>query len=216
MFSWLSFLYINLYDFILFSTMNSLLVLMFMAHTFRLKFIYFLLFIFIMTIWGFLNSYDGLMLMFISTEIVIVLFFFFFILIKKKKTTQVMTTSTTKQYCKYLWIINFIFYFIQGIVVFDNYFSAFNYNFVYLFNLNTISDDLFVFFQFFFVDYLDITYNIIILLNLFCIYFIIFYYALKYFLSASKKKNPKTVNFIRKQNALKQSVWKSQIRIFKK
>ncbi len=216
MFSWLSLIYLNIYDFILFTTINTLLILLLIGSTFRIKFLYFLLFIFTMTIWGFLHSYDGIMLMFLSSELVIILLFFFFILIKKKKYTQPASSLKTKVYFKYLWILNLIVYGIQNIFIFDNYFSGFNYNFLYTFSLSTLSDDLFIFFQFFFIDYLDITYNIILLLNLFCVFFIIFYYVLKHFSGYTKKKSPKTVNFLRKQNSLKQSVWKTQVRIFKK
>lgn len=89
----------------------------------------------------------------------------------------------------------------------------FCYNFLYNSMNDIISSDLYSFFQFFFVDFYISIYYVALILTLFSIFFICFYFVLKQ-QQQNKKIKAKTFQILRKQQLVKQSAYKFQMRFF--
>lgn len=96
-------------------------------------------------------------------------------------------------------------------------FSIFKFSHLYIYALtqDIIANDLFFFFQYFFVDFHVSIYYLAIILSLFSIFFICFYFLLKQKQQETKVKFL-TFQILRKQHLLKQSIFRTQLRFFSK
>lgn len=178
---------------------------------FRVKFIYFLLFILIMAIWGMYASLDGFMLLLVMTEFLVILLF----LITSMSFNFI---SNSKRLPNALFFVFYLATLLAYFWVMPSTISTFThmYHKVYHYGLEVInSADLFTFFWGFFVEHNIIVFYITLILSLFSMFFIWSYYTLRY-LEQTGRVKAKTIELIRKQQSAKQALYKPHLRMFKK
>lgn len=176
---------------------------------FRYKVKYFLGFLFIISIFGFMASFDGCILLLLLTEFFIVLIFFLMYLTSLKFQTSKLPIFFSFNF--FLFTTIFVYFFSVTLSL-GNF--PFQYSAIYESTLDTFSSDFFLFFQFYFVTEPVLVIYCGLILSFFIIFFICFYFQLKQMQIQASKKND-SVEVLRKQNGLKQAKHKAQIRIFK-
>ena len=178
--------------------------------TFRVKFTYFIALLLLVVGWGIFYSFDGIMLMFIVAEFLIILLFLLMYVTLTFELEQAVKTFTF-----------FKFYFVTGVLIYCTNFLTYNittfifFTGVYQQIFDIISVDFFLFFYFFFLMSPQIVIFITLLLGLFSIFFILFYFTLKF---EQQNINLYTRNFsiLRKQQLIHQANYKTPIVNFQK
>lgn len=180
------------------------------TNSLRYKFIYFLFTIILLSFWGFWGSFDGMIYLMLLTELLVILLFLI-VFLSYNFFTEEETPTTTTFYWFYLGA--FLIYALSVPFAFG---ARFSYrDFVYLYTLDTMAVELYIFYFFLFVYYPMITIYIATVLGLFSLLFICIYFTLKrvqQVISAEKK----SVVIIRKQNLVKQAILRSQMQTFQR
>lgn len=174
---------------------------------FKAKLAYFAALIICTAVWCFYFSFDSLTFFFLSTEFLIITLFVIISL-----TSNFLKPKVYGEFIslRSLMIGVNIVYFLT-VVGLDG-FSLFYYSF-YSSCKEVISSDLYTFYLFFFVDFTLVLVYLIIILSLFTFFFVLVYFQIKNCNSLQKRK--KTFLFIlKKQNILRQAVFKTQVSCF--
>lgn len=203
-------LYLNLFDIFIITIFYISVWSVIKITTFRVKFIYFLLFLFISSVWGFIFSLDGFVFLLLMSEFLILLLF----LITAISFNFSNKTSILPNFL--FFVIYFILLFIYWTVA-PQAMSTFAimYHHIYNYSLDIVSTDLFLFFWGFFIEQPVVIFYITMMLSLFSMFFIWSYFTIKHISQKSATKF-KTVELLRKQQPQKQTLSKAQVRIFKK
>lgn len=178
------------------------------SNSLRYKFLYFLLITGLLSVWGYWASLDGMMLLFLLTELLIILLFLLVFLSYNFFTEEEMPNIKSFYY---MYIVAMIIYALSVPFAFGQKFSY--YDFVYLYCLDIMTSEWVYFYFFFFVIYPTITIYIGTLLGIFSILFICIYFTLKR-LQQTFKLNVKKISILRKQNFKKQALTKIQLQTF--
>lgn len=200
---YMNFLEIVILTLLLFNFWN-----LFSSLFFRKKFIYFLGFLFSLSVLGFYYSWDGWLCIMILAELLIVLLFLL-VWINFKFAQDAQFPLVIFKY--FFFSSNLLIYFVN----LNKDYAAFLYNYqvLYWFKSSTISSDFHTMFKFFFLDYPLTVIFLTLILSLISIFFIGFYYTLKKLQNQTKKKK-KLLHILRKQQMTKQALFKSQIKMF--
>ena len=176
----------------------------FLLVTLRLKLIFFILITLVCSIWGFLYNLDGMMLILLTAEFTIFLFF----LMTYTQLYENFIFLTKKLNSK--WIIFIFFYFIVNKLGYNTgvYFTNFYNSTTYL-----ISSDFFIIYYLLFDSLPVLTIFITLIIGLFSLFFIALYFNFK-LIKLTNHMSFKNILFLRKQNMLKQTKFKSSIYTF--
>lgn len=203
-------MYTSLFDFLIITLFSICVWSAIKTTVFRTKFVYFILFLLLTGIWGVYASLDGFIFLLLMSEFLIILLFlitatsFNFISFSSRLPAGYFFVFYTLTILAYLWIV-------PGNV--STFF--YSYHMVYSYYLEIVSSDLFIFFWGFFLEYSVSIFYITLILSLFSIFFIWSYFSIK-FVAQKTKIASQTIELLRKQQPVKQTVYKSQVRIFKK
>ena len=201
-------LYLNILDFLIFLGLLFNIWHLLSINVFRKKFIFFLFFLFFLSIWGFYYSWDGWTCLLLLTELLVILLFLLVWLTFKFSSNA---SSIFTRFKIPFYVISIIMY----VVFLQKDYSQFQYTYfiTYWFNYNILSSDFHVMFKFFFLDYPITVFYLTLILSLISIFFICFYLSLKKTQSNGEKKK-KLIHILRKQQMVKQALFKSQLRTF--
>jgi hypothetical protein len=176
----------------------------FLCATLRLKFILFVLIVIICAVWGFLYNLDGMILILLTAEFTIFLFFLmtyiqlyeFFSFFPKNRAIS--------------WAIFFFFFF-----YINNLSSNITLNYVSFYQSisHVVSSDFFILYYLLFDVLPLVTVIVTLVIGLFSLFFIALYFNLK-IVKLMDHKELKNINFLRKQNLIKQTNFKSKVYTF--
>lgn len=193
--------FINIFNFILLLLFIYMINFFLQTNNIRIKFLFFIILTFIISFLGLYYSLDGMVMLFLISELAIIVTFI-------TMYSQLFSYNKTKK--------NFFIYFFSFILIFFNYkfysLSNIGYKNFYSFN-NTTANDFYYIFNCYFEKHVLMIIFVTFLLTMYSIYFILFYFNLKKFQNIEVKKN-KNLNFLRKQNLIKQSNYYTPIRLF--
>lgn len=204
------FLYVNYFELFILTILSFSLWSLLINQSFRYKFIYFFLFLASLSILGFWLSYDGIVLMMLLTEFLVILLFLLVFLSFKFNSKNNLKNS--KFFFVYYSILLAIYLF-SLVYTTSKQFSI--YNFIYAYNLDVISNDLFLFYHFFFIEAPLVVIFIAFILGLISIFFVAVYYCFR-FMQQRSAKTTHSVLILRKQLLNKQGYFKPQMRVFQK
>lgn len=196
--------FLNLFNF---SNVLFFIVFIFLINRFlitsniRKKFFLFLLIFFIMFSVGLYYNLDGMVMMFAVSELSVILIFItmFSQLYSFNKKTILFNNFIV---VLLLFFLNYNFY-STNIIKYNNFYST------YSININ----DFYYIYNCYFEKQILLTIFIIFIITLYSIYFILLYFNFKKIQNFEVKKI-NNVSFLRKQNIIHQSNYKSTIRIF--
>lgn len=170
----------------------------------RKKFLYFLIIFTSFVLLGICLNLDGIILLFIVSEIAVLLIF---IIIFSQLKSFSSKTHKKKGFLLFLFCALSLNYTIYDSNI-TSYKSFYNQQ---IFQLN----DFFYIFNYFFEKQSIITILVIIFITLYSLFFIILYFCIKQIILKETHSNSK-IFALRKQNILKQSIYSTKIRFFKK
>ena len=178
-------------------------VLNFVFSSVRNKFILFVLSIILFSVWAFLHNLDGMALILLTAEFTIVLLF----LMTYTQLYSNFLFLTTKKPSIFLYLVLFIAPFLTNFsstITYTNYYQSLNH---------VVSSDFFVIYYLLFDKLPILTIFLTLIISLFSLFFILVYFNLKFVknLSSSKLKQK---FFLRKQNLIKQTNFKSKTYTF--
>ena len=170
----------------------------------RNKFISFILVVISFSIWGFLHSLDGMMLILLTAEFTILLLFIMtYIQLYANYSFFSNKISIT-------WIIGLAF-FLFSTSNFDSCFFFFNS--YYKAGAHVVASDFYILYYFLFEKLPLLVVLLTLLISFFSLFFIILYFNLK-LLKLGDNKQLKSLFYLRKQNLFKQTAYKSKIYTF--
>lgn len=186
-----------------------LLLILFIINTFlqetsiRKKFLSFLVIFILFTFLGICLNLDGIVLLFIVSELVVLLIF---IIIFSQLTSFSTQTPKKKGFLLILYftLLNFTLYDFK----ITSYKSFYNQQ---TFQLN----DFFYFFNYYFEKQTTVAILIIMIITLYSLFFIMLYFSIRQFKLKETHSNSKIL-VLRKQSILKQSNYFTKIRFFQK
>lgn len=161
------------------------------------------------TLFGFSASYDGCILLLLLTEFFILLIFFLVYLTTDK--LREFFSGMPISFTTFAFFTFFIYFLTVGLSLSGYSYQHFNF---YEASLDITTSDFFAFYQFFFIYAPLLVAYCGLILSFFIIFFVFFYFQLKK-TQIQDKKRILSIDILRKQNALKQSKHKAQIRVFK-
>ncbi len=170
----------------------------------RRKFFFFILAIVVYSVWGFLLDLDGMMLVFLTTEFTIILLFLmtYIQLYSNFSFTQLPINRNYFFLFLLLFLLNYetthVFYF------YTNYYQSINH---------IVSSDFYILYYFLFEKFPFIVVLMTLIISFFSLFFIIIYYSMKV-VKLGSEKTKKTISFLRKQNLVKQTDFKSKLYTF--
>lgn len=170
----------------------------------RKKFIFYILTVISFAIWGFLLDLDGMMLVLLTAEFTIVLLFLM---------------TYIQLYTNYSFIkseINFRFFLLLAILIIQYYTPLHTpYTFIcYYKSINHIvSSDFFILYYFLFEKLPVLVVLITLIISFFSLFFILVYYSLK-LTKLDSFNTIKNLYFLRKQNLIKQTAFKTNLYTF--
>ncbi len=167
----------------------------------RRKFFLFVVVLFTFVIIGLYYNLDGIILMFLISELSVILIF-----ITLYSQVYAYNKKNIKNFNNFFFFIiiifNFQFYDIK-LLNYNNYYSYFNIN----------VNDFYYLYNFFFEKHLLATTIIIFLLTIYSIFFILLYFNFKKIQNKDDEKK-KSLTLLRKQNLIHQGNYNTKIRIF--
>ena len=197
--------YFNLFYIALFILFIYIISFFFLTFNIRKKFFLFIVLIFLFSGIGFYYNLDGIILLFLITELTIVLIF---ITIYLQNFNYIKINEKSKKYFLFIILsllsLNYSFFSLK-LLKFTNFYSYYNINF----------NDFFWFYNFFFETNFLITYLLIFIISLYSIFFILLHYNIKNF-NHNEKLKCNNITILRKQNMINQINYKLQLRIFQK
>lgn len=176
---------------------------------FRYKVKYFLSFLATIALFGFSASYDGCILLLLLTEFFILLVFFLIYLTADKLQDFFIVAPIS--FRNFSFFTFFIYFLTVGFSLSGYSYQHFNF---YEASLDVTTSDFFAFYQFFFIYAPLLVAYCGLILSFFIIFFVFFYFQLKK-IQVQGLRRTLSIDILRKQNALKQSKHKAQIRVFK-
>lgn len=197
---------INLFNF---SYLLMFLLLIFILNKFfietntRLKFFIFVLIFFLFSSLGLYFNLDGIILMFMISELSIILIFI-------TMYSQIYSINVKKEiknlnFFFFLILILNINYYSIGLLKHSSYYSYFN----------ILINDFYYIYNFFFEKQIIITIITIIIITLYSIFFILLYFNIKN-ISNNELLKINSILFLRKQNLIHQTNYNTKIRLFQK
>jgi hypothetical protein len=185
---------------------SSLLV--FTGVTFRHKFLYFIVVIGSLIFWGLWASFDGIIIMSALIQLLAVVVFLSVFLTFKLYEIQ----NRSLFFLIYIFILGFFLLCICDSVVIVN--NLFNLNdLLYFFNLDIVSNDLYLLFNYYFIQYTKIVVYIGTVIGLVSMFLCVIYFYFKFYKAVSLKKFRHTI-ILRRQQFIKQANYKLQYRFF--
>jgi hypothetical protein len=194
---------LNLFTVFLFLIFFFLINNFFIETNIRKKFFLFLIIFFSFICIGLYYNLDGIILLFVISELSILLIFitmFSQLYSYNKKTNKIVSNI----FFYILILINFNYYDIK-ILNYNNFYSYYNIN------LN----DFYYIYNFYFEKQILLTILIIFIISLYSIFFILLYFNIKKKQNIEQNKT-KQINILRKQSILHQSNYNTTIRNFQK
>jgi hypothetical protein len=194
---------VNIFNLTLFITFLYIINKFFIETNIRKKFFLFLIIFFIFMCIGFYYNLDGIVMLFVISELSVLLIF-----ITMFSQLYSFNTKTTK--------ISSILIFILLICLNYSYYDVTLLNFHNFYSYYNISlNDFYYIYNFYFEKQIFLTIFIMFIITLYSIFFIILYFNIK------KKQNIeqtklKQISILRKQNILHQSNYFTNIRTFQK
>lgn len=171
----------------------------------RYKFIFFLLLLLFFAIWGFLYNLDGMMLILLITELTVFLLF----LMTYTQLYHNYTFVSKKSY-NFMYVGIFLLLLVWLIETPHSclfYISYYN-------SLSTVvAADFFIIYYLLFDKLPLITTFLVLIIGLFSLFFILIYFNLK-IIKAQHTKTLSSYHFLRKQNLVKQTNFKSNLYTF--
>ena len=201
-------LYIN-YLLLVFVFLFSFILLTTIYHTsFRYRIVNFYLFLLFCSIWGFYYSFEGFIFLLLLSELLIVLIFTLIYLTLQFKIVRTLNLS---------WLVWVCLLFFSILCLVTSLGKQFNFTYENLFFLQglMVSDDFFIFFYFFFIKFPAITTITAFLLTIFSIFFILFYFSFKLITSA-KVLLIKSLYLLRRQSLVHQACYRAGYQTFQR
>jgi hypothetical protein len=207
-------LYINLFDLLLLTCFTFCVWSVARVTVFRVKFLYFIFLLALVSIWGVYYSFDAFIFLLLMAEFLILLLF----LITALSFNFINSTRTLPTTLFY-WFYGLTLLLYIGVVPHTVNLFLQSYHMIYHYIEENVHTDFFIFFYGFFIQYTPAIFYIALILSFFSIFFIWNYYTIRYTLrerSNHTAKVSKTVELLRKQQPRKQTKVKVQVRMFKK
>ena len=207
-------LYINLFDLLLLTCFTFCVWSVARVTVFRVKFLYFIFLLALVSIWGVYYSFDAFIFLLLMAEFLILLLF----LITALSFNFINSTRTLPTTLFY-WFYGLTLLLYIGIVPHTVNLFLQSYHMIYHYIEENVHTDFFIFFYGFFIQYTPAIFYIALILSFFSIFFIWNYYTIRYTLRERANhtaKVSKTVELLRKQQPRKQTKVKVQVRMFKK
>jgi hypothetical protein len=168
----------------------------------RYKFLLLIVIMFIIASIGLYYDLDGLVMLFLISELSIILIFITIFSQIYTLNTEISNISSIKLISLIMIFLNYNFYSID-IVDYTNFYSNYSIN----------TNDFYFIYNYYFEKQILVMVFSILIITIFSIFFILLYFSLKSSqLKESKKK--KNLNLLRKQNIIHQSNYSAKIRIF--
>ncbi len=207
-------MYINLFDLLLLTCFTFCIWSIIKITVFRVKFIYFIFLLALVSIWGIYYSFDAFIFLLLMAEFLILLLFLITAL-------SFNFSSSTRTLPTVLFYLFYGFTLLVYILLVPHTVSLFlqSYHMIYHYIEENVHTDFFIFFYGFFIQYTPAIFYIALILSFFSIFFIWNYYTIRYTIrerSQHTTKVSKVLELLRKQQLYKQVKTRIQIRMFKK
>lgn len=170
----------------------------------RKKFLFYILVIISFSIWGFLLDLDGMMLVFLTAEFTIVLLFLMTYIQLYSNYTFIKSETNFKVFLLLVFLLLQYYVPLNSPYTFTCYYKSLNH---------IVSSDFFILYYFLFEKLPILVILVTLIISFFSLFFILIYYSLK-LTKLDSFSTVKNLYFLRKQNLIKQTSFKTNLYTF--